>query len=234
MPSNHLILCQPLLLPSVFPSIRVFPNELSLHIRWPNHCSFSFSISLSSEYSGLVSYVVQKKQNKPLMVSMALDTVSIPSSTPCSGARPCSGCWGSNDYNRRQVGNVSFTRQLVSPDPNRLGHGCGSFPILHPLNLGIVTRRWGNRCQLQKQQMLLEAEAWEEGERSEQGPCETPSDLPSREAGRGSMMDGRAAPSSRVCGHRSCPPRSTGAACSQWLSTGEALDPGSVQGFSIR
>ena len=57
MPSNHLILCHPLLLlPSIFPSIRVFANELFLHIRWPEYWSFSFSISLPNEYSGLISY----------------------------------------------------------------------------------------------------------------------------------------------------------------------------------
>ena len=56
MPSNHLILCPPLLLlPSIFPSIRVFSNELGLYIRWPKYCSFSFSINLSNEYSGLIS-----------------------------------------------------------------------------------------------------------------------------------------------------------------------------------
>ena len=56
MPSNHLILCHPLLLPpSIFPSIRVFSNEPELHIRWPKYWSFSFSISLSNEYSGLIS-----------------------------------------------------------------------------------------------------------------------------------------------------------------------------------
>ena len=54
--SNHLILCCPLLLPSIFPSIRVFSNELALHIRWPKYWSFSFSISPSSEYSGLISF----------------------------------------------------------------------------------------------------------------------------------------------------------------------------------
>ena len=54
MPSDHLILCPPLgLLPSVFPSIRVFPNESVFRIRWPKHWSFSFSISPSNEYSGL-------------------------------------------------------------------------------------------------------------------------------------------------------------------------------------
>ena len=57
MPSNHLILCCPLLLqPSVFPSIRVFSNESVLHIRWPKRWSFSFSISPSNEYSGLISF----------------------------------------------------------------------------------------------------------------------------------------------------------------------------------
>ena len=57
MPSNHLILCCPLLLlPSVFPNIRIFSNESTLHIRWPKYWSFSFSISHSNEYSGLISF----------------------------------------------------------------------------------------------------------------------------------------------------------------------------------
>ena len=57
MPSNHLILCHPLLLPlSIFPSIRVFSNESFLHIRWPKYWSFSFNISPSNEYSGLISF----------------------------------------------------------------------------------------------------------------------------------------------------------------------------------
>ena len=57
MPSNHLILCRPLfLLPSIFPSIRVFSNESVLHIRYPNYWSFSFSISPSNEHSGLISF----------------------------------------------------------------------------------------------------------------------------------------------------------------------------------
>ena len=56
-PSNHLILCRPfLLLPSIFPSFWVFSNDSALHIRWPNYWSFSFSISPSSEYSGLISF----------------------------------------------------------------------------------------------------------------------------------------------------------------------------------
>ena len=57
MPSSHLILCRPLLLlPSIFPSIRVFSNKSVLHIRWPKYLSFSFSISSSNEYSGLISF----------------------------------------------------------------------------------------------------------------------------------------------------------------------------------
>ena len=57
MPSNHLILCHPLLfLPSIFPSIRVFSSESALHIRWPMYWSFSFNISPSNEHSGLISF----------------------------------------------------------------------------------------------------------------------------------------------------------------------------------
>ena len=57
MPSNHLILCRPLLLPpSIFPSIRDFSNESVLHIKWPKYWSFSFNISPSHEYSGLISF----------------------------------------------------------------------------------------------------------------------------------------------------------------------------------
>ena len=57
MPSNHLTLCCPLfLLPSIFPRIRVFSNESALHIRWPKYWSFSFTISPSNEYSGLISF----------------------------------------------------------------------------------------------------------------------------------------------------------------------------------
>ena len=57
MPSNHLILCHPLLLlPSIFPSIRVFSNESALHIRWPKYWSFNFNISPSNEHPGLISF----------------------------------------------------------------------------------------------------------------------------------------------------------------------------------
>ena len=56
MPSNHLMLCHPLLLPSIFPTIRVFSNESPLPTRWPKYWSFSFNISPSSEHPGLISF----------------------------------------------------------------------------------------------------------------------------------------------------------------------------------
>ena len=59
IPSKHLILCRPLLLPSIFPSIRVFSNESVLCIRGPKYCSFSFSISPCIEYSGLISFRIE-------------------------------------------------------------------------------------------------------------------------------------------------------------------------------
>ena len=62
MPPNHLILHHPILLPpSIFPSIRVFSNESVLHIRWPEYWSFSFNISPSNEYSGLISFRMEKE-----------------------------------------------------------------------------------------------------------------------------------------------------------------------------
>ena len=60
MPSNHLVFCGPLLLPSIFPSIRVFSNELALRIRWPKYWNFSFSIRPSNEYSVLISFRVDQ------------------------------------------------------------------------------------------------------------------------------------------------------------------------------
>ena len=66
MPSNHLILCYPLLLlPSIFPSIRIFSNESALHIRWSKYWSFSFSICPSSEYSGLISFRMSQLVGSP-------------------------------------------------------------------------------------------------------------------------------------------------------------------------
>ena len=76
MPSNHLILCHPLLLPpSIFPSIRVFSNESILCIRWPKYWSFSFSISPSNEYSGLISFRMESKGNWISLLSKGLSRV---------------------------------------------------------------------------------------------------------------------------------------------------------------
>ena len=73
LPSNHLILCHTLLLPSIFPSIRVFSNELALGIRWPMDWSFSFSIRPSNEYSGLISFKIDRLDL--LAVQMALKSL---------------------------------------------------------------------------------------------------------------------------------------------------------------
>ena len=69
MPSSHLILCGPLLLlPSIFHSIRVFSNELALCIRWPKYWSFSFNISPSSEYSGLINMLIFQNINQNVLM----------------------------------------------------------------------------------------------------------------------------------------------------------------------
>ena len=89
---NHLILCHPLLLlPSIFPSIRVLSNELALRIRWPKYWSFSFSISPSSEYSGLISFridwfdllAVQETVKKSLLQRHSSKPPQITSLPPC-------------------------------------------------------------------------------------------------------------------------------------------------------
>ena len=72
MPSNLLILCHPLLLlPSIFPSIRVFSNESALRIRWPKYCSFSFNISPSNEHPGLISFRMDWLQSKGLSTAFS-------------------------------------------------------------------------------------------------------------------------------------------------------------------
>ena len=87
MPSNHLILCCPLLLPpSIFPSIRVFSNESVLRIRWPKYWSFSIRISPSNEYSGLISFRMDLLDllavQGPLKNSLALNFLYSPTFTP--------------------------------------------------------------------------------------------------------------------------------------------------------
>ena len=116
MPSNHLILCYPLLLlPSIFSSIRVFSNESALHIRWPKYWTFSFSISASNDYSGLISFQFSSVQSlscvwvfaTPLtaarQASMTITNSQSPPKNPCplsqwchptisSSVIPCSSC----------------------------------------------------------------------------------------------------------------------------------------------
>ena len=84
MPSNHLILCHPLLLPSIFPSIRVFSNESALRIRWPKFWSFSFSISPSNEYSGLISFRIDWLDLLAVQGSLLQHHGSKPSILRCS------------------------------------------------------------------------------------------------------------------------------------------------------
>ena len=79
MPSNHLILCRPLiLLPSIFPSIRVFSPESDLHIRWPKDCSFSFNISPSNEHSGLISFKMDWLDRSPCSPRDSQESSPIP------------------------------------------------------------------------------------------------------------------------------------------------------------
>ena len=86
-PSNHLILCHPfLLLPSIFPSIRVFSKESALRIRWPKYWSFSFSVSPSNEYSGLISFRIDWFDL--LAVQEASPTPQFKSSSPGEDGKP--------------------------------------------------------------------------------------------------------------------------------------------------
>ena len=86
MPSNHLILYHPLLLPSIFPSIRVFSNESALRIRWPKYWSFNFSISPSNEHSELISFPRDSQESSPTpqlksIISSALSFLYSPTLT---------------------------------------------------------------------------------------------------------------------------------------------------------
>ena len=84
MPSNHLIFCHPLLPPSIFPSIRVFSNELVLHIRWPKYWSISFNISPSNEHPGLILF--RKDWLNLLAVQRTLKSLLQHHSSKASGA----------------------------------------------------------------------------------------------------------------------------------------------------
>ena len=106
MPSNHLILCRPLLLlPSIFPSIRVFSNESALHIRWPMYWSFSLSISPSKEYSvnplgftGLISLLSRDSQESsptPQFKSISSSTLSL---LYCPALTSIHDCWKHHSF----------------------------------------------------------------------------------------------------------------------------------------
>ena len=83
MPSNHLILCHPLLLPPlIFPSIRAFSNESALHIRLPRYWSFSFRISPSSEYSGLISFRIGWFDLLAVQTLKSFESLEVPGSSP--------------------------------------------------------------------------------------------------------------------------------------------------------
>ena len=88
-PYNHFILCHPLLLlPSIFPSIRIFSNESALRIRWPKHWSFSFSISPSNEYSGLISFRMDWLDLLAVQGTLKSLLQHHSSKTPTFGAQP--------------------------------------------------------------------------------------------------------------------------------------------------
>ena len=107
-PSNHFILCHPLLLlPSIFPSIRVFSNESVLHIRWPMYWSFSFSISPSNEYSGLISFRMDWLDLlavRETLRSLKLPYVSYPS--------PSEGRQTENHNHRKPTNLITWTAVL--------------------------------------------------------------------------------------------------------------------------
>ena len=112
MPSNHLILCCPLLLPpSIFPSIRIFPNESVLHIRWPKYWGFGFSISPSNEYSGLISFRMDWLDFLAVqgtLKSLLQHNHSKASILQCRGSAPADPGYSKRGRHRRGSGYNSF------------------------------------------------------------------------------------------------------------------------------
>ena len=100
MPSNHLIHCHPLLLlPSIFPSIRVFSNELALRIRWPKNWGFGFSISPSNEYSGLISFRIDwfdllGVHGRAFILHIEREKNLCPHNSCCFSTLQIIQCWG--------------------------------------------------------------------------------------------------------------------------------------------
>ena len=115
IPSNHLILCCPLLLPpSIFPSIRVFSNESILHIRWPKYWTFSFSISPSNDYSGLISFRMDWLDL--LAVQGTLRSLFQHHSSKASILR-CSAFFTTNSHIHRVSDAIQSSHPLSSPSP---------------------------------------------------------------------------------------------------------------------
>ena len=123
MPSIHLILCCPLfILPSVFPSIRVFPKGLALHIRWPKYWSFSFSISPSNEYSGLISFKMywlislQSKQHSRVFSSTIIQKNHFSCSQPSLWSNSHTGTWLlEKPCMCAQYGQTYFLKNTIKP-----------------------------------------------------------------------------------------------------------------------
>ena len=118
MPSNYLILCCPLLLlPSIFPSIRVFSSESVLHIRWPKYWRFSFNISPSKEYSGLISFRMD-------WLDLLAEQGTLKSLTSSFAVTSCPGLgFSSNLLSSQSLGDFS------SSSPHHSWQTIGSFPL---------------------------------------------------------------------------------------------------------
>ena len=110
MPSNYLILCHPLLLlPSIFPSIRVFSKESVLHLRWPKDWSFSFSISPSNEYSGLISFIINLFN---LLVAQGIIKSLLEHHSSKASILQCSAFFiVQHSHPYMTIGNIALTRQ---------------------------------------------------------------------------------------------------------------------------
>ena len=133
MPSNHLILCPPLLLlPSIFSNIRVFSNELALHIRWPKYWSFSFNISSSNEYPGLMSFRMDWLDL--LAVQGTLKSLLQHHSSKASILRRSAFSWSGDILSGTPIAKSVFPAQ---PDPPPEGtHTCTDSITAQPARVG--------------------------------------------------------------------------------------------------
>ena len=154
MPSNHLILCCPLLLlPSIFPSIRVFSNESVLRIRWPKYWSFTFSISPSNEYSGLISFRMEwldllavQGTLKGLLQhhsSKASSSVLIPDLLSKTQQRYQCGYWSSpvnSNFTARVTVSFRYSQSVMGPPGSTsIAH---IFPLVHKNIISRASVEW--------------------------------------------------------------------------------------------